>query len=112
MDAKMFFEHLPAFIQRLQPLTDRSAAAIVPAEIGPGLFALENRGATDRIRGRPKCGHVCAESGLRQRHFHRARGITICLRPEQSKALQSLMRGSFSSRRIYSFVHSASSRAQ
>ena len=44
MDAEMFLEHLAAPAERTEPFARRVAATIVAAQIGPRLFAFENRG--------------------------------------------------------------------
>src|SRR5436190_9717937 len=108
----MFFEHLAASADRAKPLVRRLAAAVVPAEVGQRLFALENSSHSSlpglRLIGRD----VSAISGLRQAYFRRAQRVAVRLCPNQSEAFEPEMGFCFAAPRNYGRVHSASSFAQ
>jgi hypothetical protein len=71
------------------------ARAIIAAKIDKRLFAFEDGGRSDFVRLRAVGCDIRTIAAPRQADFHRARGITLRLRPEQSQAFQPSMGGCF-----------------
>src|ERR1700736_44765 len=76
------------------PLRCRSAS-IFTAKIDQRLFALENCGGAWLSSIPAIRREVCAISTARQRDFHRARGVALPLRPNESQAFQAPVRFGF-----------------
>ncbi len=92
MNAQVPFEELAAAINRLETRERLWAAAIVPAQVGGGLFALEDGGEAEvAVSLWPIGGDVCAVTALRESDLERANRVAIFLRPEEGEAFESQM---------------------
>ena len=67
MDAQMFFENLPAVVDGFETREHLSAAAIVAAQVGRGLFAFEDHGVSQgAVPLRTISGDVGAVTAFRE----------------------------------------------
>src|SRR5262249_60629353 len=101
-----------AMVNFLKAPHRRRRATIVASEIDQRLFALENRSGARLFSIRPIRRHIYAVPTSRQGDFHRAGGVTLPLRPNESHAFQARVRLRFAATNRYALIHSASSRAQ
>src|SRR6266513_2415722 len=112
MDPQVPLQDLATMMNFLEtPHCCRSASVVTP-KIDQRLFALENRSDTWLFSIWSVRGHVGAISTPRQCDFHCARGITLSLRPYQSKPFQARVRQCFAVTGRQALIHSASSRPQ
>ncbi|PZR70589.1 MAG: hypothetical protein DLM73_17520 [Chthoniobacterales bacterium] len=95
MNSEMPLQDLPPVAQGMEAFHGRGAAAIVPAQIWPGLFALEDCSHGCFFRAGSVRRHVCAITALRQTHFRSAGGIAIGLSPNQGEPFQTKVRFGF-----------------
>jgi hypothetical protein len=112
MHAEMFLEHLAASADGSKTFARRGCLAIIPAQIGPRLLALENRGDGPLSGARAIGSNIRAVAALGQTDFRGAGGIAVGLRPQKREPLESEMRLRFRAADRYWRVHSASSFAQ
>src|SRR6266446_8117439 len=88
MNSQMFLQDLLATVDRLQARPCCRVVAIVPMQVGPGLFALEDGGEAKAGLPRSIGGDVGAITALRQGNLQRGDRITIFLRPDERETLQ------------------------
>ena len=92
----MFLQNLAAPVDGFEAREGLRAAAIVAAQVGRGLFALEDHGVAERaISLRAIGGDVGAVTALREGDFERRDRIAVFLRPKEGEAFEFEVRGGF-----------------
>src|SRR5215475_355943 len=113
MYAQVSLERFAPFVDSFQASHCGRGTAVVPAQIDQRSFAFENR-----VRGRGLfpiwaiSGDVGPITATWQRYFHRARGITLCLRPKSGQTFEPSVRFGFAVPIFQALIHFMSSRAQ
>src|SRR5207253_6956865 len=95
MDTQMFLQNLAALVEALESSERVRAATIIAAQIGRGLFALEDGGDTDARFLRAVGGNVGPVTASRQRNFERANRVAVFLRPKEREAFELEVRRGF-----------------
>ncbi len=97
--AQMFFEHRASLVHGGKAFPRGGTAAVVPAQIGPHLFAFEDCRYAGFVPAGSVAGDVRAIAALRETYLDSAGGITLGLRPQNRQALEPAMRVSLAAPR-------------
>src|SRR6267378_3352722 len=92
MNAQVSLQNFATMVNFLQTPHRCRSASVVSSKVDQRLFALENCGDAWLFSIRAIRRHVCAISTSLQSNFHRARGVTLLLRPNKGQAFQTSMR--------------------
>jgi hypothetical protein len=109
--AKMRFENLPPFTDRLEPAAANFAIAIIAPQVAERLFAFKNRCRSNLPALTAIGGHISSIPASWQTHFDRAHRKSLRLRPHHREPFQPGVSRGFTIS-AYSRSHFASSRAQ
>src|SRR5947208_16199796 len=88
MCAEALFENLTTLGNRFESLPCCFALTIISPQIAERLFTLKDRYRSNLPRRQSIGGDIGTIPAGWQTHFHRARGITLGLRPQTSPPLQ------------------------
>src|SRR5438552_14976169 len=87
MRAEARFEKLATITDRFEPPAGGLAVTVISSQITQRLFAFEHGCRSNLLRDRPIADHVGAISASGQSYFHRARGKSVRLRPNNASCL-------------------------